>query len=270
MPELPEVETIRRGLEPLVGGKTIAAVKVRDHRLRWPVPADLNEKMRGQPLTSIGRRAKYLLWNTPTGTCLVHLGMSGSLRVIPQQTPLHTHDHVCWQLSGGQEIRLRDPRRFGSVLWTEEPLAHPLLASLGPEPLGNEFNADLLYSNSRGRKSAVKNFIMDARQVVGVGNIYASESLFRSAISPLRAAGRISKGRYEHLAVAIRTVLQEAVHAGGTTLRDFARDDGSPGYFAHSLAVYGKEGSGCTRCGGTIKRRVIGQRSTFYCPGCQT
>ena len=270
MPELPEVETTRAGLEPLLLSQTISEVIVRDARLRWPVPDTLSPEMQGQTVTAVRRRAKYLLWETRTGTCMVHLGMSGSLRVVGQEADLHTHDHVLWRLTDGREVRLRDPRRFGSVHWIQEPIdEHPLLASLGPEPLGNEFSGQLLFKQSRGKKVAVKNFIMDAKVVVGVGNIYASEALFRAGIHPSRASGRVGASRYELLAKAIRDVLRAAITAGGTTLRDFANNQGEPGYFAQRLAVYGREDEPCTRCEKTITKRVIGQRSSFFCSQCQ-
>jgi formamidopyrimidine-DNA glycosylase len=254
----------------MLRGATVTGVLVRDRRLRWPVPDELAKRMVGQRVDAVRRRAKYLLWDTARGTCMVHLGMSGSLRVVPTGTPYHTHDHVVWQLEGGSEVRLRDPRRFGSVHWIEGDLdAHPLLSSLGPEPLGNEFNAQWLHDRSRGKRVAVKAFVMDAKQVVGVGNIYASESLYRSGIHPTRAAGRIALPRYESLVQAIRTVLADAIIAGGTTLRDFAHNDGEPGYFAQELKVYGREGEPCNQCSTPIKRKVIGQRSSFFCARCQ-
>lgn len=270
MPELPEVETTRRGLEPLLCERWVRAVTVREARLRWPVAADLPARLAGLRIERVSRRAKYLLWHTTAGTCMVHLGMSGSLRVVPAVSALHIHDHVIWHLDDGLELRLRDPRRFGSVHWLEgEPGEHPLLRDLGPEPLGNEFHAGWLYARSRERQLAVKNFIMDAHQVVGVGNIYASEALFRAGITPGRAAGRVSLTRYQQLVDAIRAVLTEAIAAGGTTLRDFSHNDGKPGYFRQHLAVYGKAGQPCPRCGVAIRRSIVGQRSSYSCPGCQ-
>lgn len=269
MPELPEVETTRRGLEPHVVGRRIETVRVRDGRLRWPVPDDFAQLQSGVRVNSMDRRAKYLLWRSERGTTLVHLGMSGSLRLVSPDTPARKHDHVEWILDSGMVVRLHDPRRFGCVLWAEQPESHPLLRDLGPEPLGDDFTAKHLFSGSRGRKLAVKNYIMDAKQVVGVGNIYASEALFRAGIHPLRAAGRVSLGRYATLVAAIRAVLSDAISAGGTTLRDFLRDTGEPGYFKQSLNVYGREGEPCKTCGNVVRSRVIGQRSSFYCTACQ-
>jgi formamidopyrimidine-DNA glycosylase len=270
MPELPEVETTRAGLEPLLQGEVIESVSIRDGRLRWPVPPDLPTLMAGAVIHGVFRRAKYLLWGTATGTCMVHLGMSGSVRVVPHADDYHKHDHVAWRLTNGREVRLRDPRRFGSVHWIEGELDdHPLLRHLGPEPLGNQFDGRWLFDRSRKKSVAVKNFIMDAKQVVGVGNIYASEALHRSGIHPSREAGRVSAARYETLASDIRKVLQAAIVAGGTTLRDFANNDGEPGYFAQRLLVYGRDGQPCETCGKKISRLVIGQRSSFFCTRCQ-
>lgn len=269
MPELPEVETTRRGLTPHVVGKRITEVRVRDARLRWPVPDNYAAILRGTRIDAIERRAKYLLWHTARGTSIVHLGMSGSLRVISPETPPRKHDHIEWQLDSGMVVRLHDPRRFGCVLWTDDPDAHKLLKSLGPEPLGNEFHGGWLFERSRNRKQAVKNFIMDNKQVVGVGNIYASEALFRAGIHPTRPAGRISLERYDTLVTAIRAVLSDAIQAGGTTLRDFLNDSGEPGYFKQSLAVYGRAGEPCKSCGTEVRSKVIGQRNSFYCSTCQ-
>lgn len=270
MPELPEVETTRAGLEPLIGGQHVKEVVIRDGRLRWPVDPAIATHMAGQPIVTVRRRAKYLLWDTPVGTCMVHLGMSGSLRVVDAKAELLAHDHIIWRLGNGREVRLRDPRRFGSVHWIAGAVdEHALVRNLGPEPLGNQFDAGWLFERSRHKRVAVKNFIMDAKQVVGVGNIYASEALFRARILPTRAAGRVSLPRYEVLTHEIRAVLSEAIAAGGTTLRDFIRNEGEPGYFAQELSVYGREGEPCRNCGSALKRKVIGQRSSFYCSRCQ-
>ncbi|MEM7406096.1 MAG: bifunctional DNA-formamidopyrimidine glycosylase/DNA-(apurinic or apyrimidinic site) lyase [Pseudomonadota bacterium] len=269
MPELPEVETTLRGLAPHVVGQRVEAVRVRDARLRWPVPEDFAQLQSGVRIESMARRAKYLLWHSQRGTTLVHLGMSGSLRLVSPDTPVRKHDHVEWILDSGMAVRLHDPRRFGCVLWATHPETHPLLEGLGPEPLGDDFTPRHLFTGSRGRKVAVKNYIMDAKQVVGVGNIYASEALFRAGIHPLRAAGRISLGRYVRLVAAIQAVLSDAIRAGGTTLRDFLRDTGEPGYFKQSLNVYGRNGEPCKVCNAAIRARVIGQRSSFYCSVCQ-
>lgn len=270
MPELPEVETTRRGIGPLVQGLEISAVKVREPRLRWPIPSCLHILLLGQHIECIQRRAKYLLFRTAPGTLIVHLGMSGSLRVVPAVTPPHKHDHFDLELARKQCLRLRDPRRFGAVLWTtDEPTAHPLLKGLGPEPLSLAFDGEHLYNASRGRRLAVKSFIMDSRVVVGVGNIYASESLYRAGIHPCRQAGRISLARYHKLAQAIKDTLDKAIEAGGTTLRDFVNPYGDPGYFRMQLSAYDMANQPCARCATPIRHIVIGQRSSFYCPSCQ-
>lgn len=270
MPELPEVETTRRGVSPHIVGHRVERLIVREPRLRWPVPADLAETLEGQVVQGIRRRAKYLLLDTDPGSLIVHLGMSGRLQVVPSDHPCRKHDHIDIVFDHGYTLRFHDPRRFGSMLWSPEPLDHQLIAPLGPEPLSDAFDGDYLYERSRGRKAAIKTFIMDARIVVGVGNIYASEALFMAGIHPLRAAGRVSRQRMHALAEAIKVVLGKAIEAGGTTLRDFFGGDGSPGYFAQQLAVYGRTGEPCRTCGDTVRQRVIGQRSTFYCNRCQT
>ena len=270
MPELPEVETSRRGIEPWIVDKTIAKVVVRDRRLRWPVAAGIERKLRGRAIHSVERRAKYLLINTDTGTVILHLGMTGSVFIVDQDAPAGIHDHIDIELDSGKTLRFRDPRRFGSLHWSKEPLAHPLLAKLGPEPLGDEFDGEYLWGKSRGRKVSVKQFIMNAQVVVGVGNIYASESLFLAGINPRHAAGRIARHRYDALADAIRDVLARAIKAGGTTLRDFYGGDGEPGYFKQQLEVYAREGEHCRYCDTVIKAFVQGQRSTYYCKSCQT
>ncbi|HKJ71937.1 MAG TPA: bifunctional DNA-formamidopyrimidine glycosylase/DNA-(apurinic or apyrimidinic site) lyase [Gammaproteobacteria bacterium] len=276
MPELPEVEVTRRGIAPHLEGRQLRGAVVREGRLRWPVPADLDARVRGLTVSSVTRRGKYLVLDLarggrPAAALLIHLGMSGSLRVVPRETPLHRHDHLDLLLADGGVLRLRDPRRFGAVLWTEEePAAHPRLADLGPEPLGPELTGDYLYARSRGRTATVKAFLMDASVVVGVGNIYASEALFRAGIHPGRAAGRIGRERYRRLAEAVRAVLEAAIAAGGTTLRDFTDSAGAPGYFRQQLAVYGHEGAPCPGCGHPLRRSVIAQRSSFYCGRCQT
>ncbi len=270
MPELPEVETTRRGIEPHLKGHRVNRVIVRESRLRWPVPAELPELLKGRRILAVGRRGKYLLIRFSHGHLLLHLGMSGSLRVLDTATPPQKHDHLDLCLSGGLCLRLRDPRRFGAALWTDEPPeAHPLLASLGPEPLSEAFDGNYLSQQGRTRRSAVKGLVMDSHVVVGVGNIYASESLFRAGIHPSRPANRISAERYQALARAIREVLAEAIAQGGTTLRDFQREDGRPGYFAQELRVYGRSGEACPQCGEPIRSRLIGQRSSFFCPRCQ-
>lgn len=270
MPELPEVETTRRGIERHLRGRRVSAVRVRERRLRRPVPPRLEHALPGQVIEAVERRGKYLLLRTTAGTVLIHLGMSGSLRIVAPEQPAQKHDHVDILCAGGVCLRLRDPRRFGLVLWiTGDPARHPLLRGIGPEPLGQDFGGALLRAAAHGRRSAVKPFIMDAGVVAGVGNIYANEALFRAGIHPLRAAGRISAARYERLATAIRAVLTEAIAQGGTTLRDFYHGAGEPGYFSLRLAVYGREGEPCPRCGQAIRCVRLGQRSTYYCPGCQ-
>jgi formamidopyrimidine-DNA glycosylase len=270
MPELPEVETTLRGVAPHLIGRRIERLVVRERRLRYPVAEGTEAALAGQAVLGVRRRGKYLLLDLERGGVLIHLGMSGSLRVLPAPTPPGPHDHLDLCLGGGQCLRLRDPRRFGLFLWTPEPLEkHPLIRRLGPEPLGPDFDGDYLCARSRGRRTAVKAFIMDSGEVVGVGNIYASESLYRAGIHPGRACGRVSLARYRRLAEAIREVLAQAIEQGGTSLRDFVREDGSPGYFAVALKVYGRTGEPCPTCGTPIQQRRIGQRSSFFCPRCQ-
>jgi len=270
VPELPEVETTRRGLAPLVEKRDIERVEIRCRQLRWPVARQL-DRLTGHRMTELRRRAKWLVWRFDHGSLLWHLGMSGSFRAW-QQAPLPgRHDHIDLIIHGGHTIRYTDPRRFGAVLWQAgpNPLIHPRLRELGPEPLERDFDGDLLWRASRGRRSSVKSFIMDARVVVGVGNIYAAEALFAAGIHPKRAAGRISLTRYRVLADAIRETLRRAVEVGGTSLRDFTVGDGTPGYFGQQLQVYGRGGQPCPRCGTMLKSSVIGQRSTVWCPRCQ-
>ena len=270
MPELPEVETTVRGISPHVCGATITGAVVRDPRLRWPVPNDLADIVTGRTVDRITRRAKYMLFAIGQGHMLIHLGMSGSLRLSPFDELPGRHDHVEFTIDDNWRLRLRDPRRFGCVLWINEALnEHRLLANLGVEPLSKEFNGDYLYQQSRSRKLAVKNYLMDSRLVVGIGNIYASESLFRAGIHPLRSAGRISKHRYRTLADCVQSTLQDAIAAGGTTLRDFVSGASEPGYFAQELLVYDRAGDSCVRCGSAIVRIVIGQRASYYCKKCQ-
>ncbi len=269
MPELPEVETTRRGIAPLLEGRYVDKVVIRQTRLRLPVPGCLSSTLPGSCLLSVDRRAKYLLFHFDRGTLLLHLGMSGSLRVVAKQHPPEVHDHLDLVFEG-QCLRFRDPRRFGLVDWTNQPPdVHPLLSRLGPEPFEDAFTGEWLARQARGRRLAVKPFIMDQSIVVGVGNIYANEALFRAGIHPARPAGRIALARYQRLAAAIREVLTEAIEAGGTTLKDFTRSDGRPGYFSQALAVYGREGEPCIKCGTTILQRRLGQRSSWYCPRCQ-
>ena len=270
MPELPEVETTRRGLAPLVEGRKIARVEVRQFRLRWPVAPELDQLV-DQTVLTLERRAKWLIWRFDHGSLLWHLGMSGSFRGWDRPEPPGKHDHVDIGMHGGRLIRFTDPRRFGAVLWQpgSDPGAHPRLAGLGPEPLGNGFDGDWLWRKSRGRRGSVKQFIMDAAVVVGVGNLYAAEALFDAGIHPRRAAGRISRARHGWLAESIRDTLTRAIEVGGTSLRDFTVGDGTPGYFGQKLRVYGKAGLPCPSCGTTLKGAMIGQRATVWCPACQ-
>ena len=270
MPELPEVETTRRGIAPHLEGQRIAQVVVRQRQLRWPVTAGLARRLRDREIRSVKRRAKYLLVEFEHGHLILHLGMSGSLRLVDASAQAGKHDHLDLVLASGRSLRFCDPRRFGAALWTAQPpQLHPLLASLGPEPLSAEFTGDLLYRRSRGRKSSVKSFIMDSRIVVGVGNIYANEALFAAGIRPDRAAGRISLARYRLLAAAIKAVLERAIQCGGTTLRDFVGGDGRPGYFRIELKTYGRGGEPCVSCGALLAESRLGQRSTVYCRQCQ-
>ncbi len=270
MPELPEVETTSQGIKPWLVGHCIRQVVVRESRLRWPIPHKLPATLRGARILAVGRRAKYLLITTSVGTVIIHLGMSGSLRVLAAGTPVEPHDHVDLCLDSGRVLRFNDPRRFGCLLFTRrDPQSHALLKHLAEEPLGDDFTAERLWQRARGRKAAIKTFIMDARQVVGVGNIYASEALFRAGIRPGVAAGRLSRARMEKLVHAIREVLQEAIVAGGTTLRDYVNPEGMPGYFSQKLFVYDRAGEPCRICGSSIRQQVQGQRSTYWCAQCQ-
>ncbi len=270
MPELPEVETTRRGLAPLAEGRDIAAITIRQPMLRWPIDGGV-QQAKGQRVVAMQRRAKWLIWQLEQGHLLWHLGMSGSFRGWEQAPPPGPHDHVDVQMAGGHLIRYTDPRRFGALFWCPgDPLSHPRLANLGPEPFDPAFDGNYLWRSSRGRRAPVKTFIMDGRIVVGVGNIYACEALFEAGIHPKRQAGRISQARYQVLTEAIIRILAQAIEVGGTSLRDFTVGDGTPGYFGQSLKVYGREGQPCPgNCGGTVRRLVIGQRSTFFCPACQ-
>lgn len=270
MPELPEVETSRRGIEPHIVGGRIARVVIRERRLRWPVSRTVDQNLPGRSVESVGRRAKYLLINTERGSAILHLGMSGSVCILDAGTPAGVHDHVDIEFDGGLMLRFRDPRRFGSLHWSQKPLTHRLLRDLGPEPLSDAFDGDYLWHQARGRKVSVKQFVMNAHIVVGVGNIYASESLFLAGINPRRAAGRVARHRYDGLANAIKEVLSKAIRAGGTTLRDFYGGNGEAGYFQQQLEAYGREDEPCRRCNTPISAIVQGQRSTYYCKRCQT
>ena len=271
MPELPEVETTRRGLEPHLVGVRIHSVIIRHAGLRQPIPAELPRTLPGQTILSLQRRGKYLLLDCGQGWLILHLGMSGSLRILPAATPPEKHDHFDLVLASGQCMRLRDPRRFGAVLWTSAaPETHPLLAKLGIEPLTAEFDGNFLYLATRQRKTAIKPFLMDGHIIVGVGNIYANEALFDAGISPNIAAGRLGKARCVRLVAVIKETLTRAIAAGGSSLRDFVNSAGKPGYFQQQYRVYGRTGQPCPRCGAAVRQIRQGQRSTFYCPGCQT
>lgn len=270
MPELPEIETTRRGIAPYVAGQIVTAVVVREPRLRWRVPRSLARELQGQTITAVERRGKYLLLRTASGTAILHLGMSGSLRLVPSTTPPEKFDHLDLALSSGHCLRLRDPRRFGCLLWTRrDPAQHPLLARIGPEPLAAGFDGEHLYRHSRGRRRAIRDFLIDGRVVAGVGNIYANEALFRACIDPRRPAGRISRQRYQRLAQALRATLRRALAAGGTTLRDFRDSAGNPGYFQLAAKVYGREGKPCRRCRRPVRAVSLGSRRVFFCPACQ-
>lgn len=269
MPELPEVETARRGIEPAIVGQSVCGLVVRNPHLRWPVPDNLSALLDGQRVRAVRRRAKYLLIDVDRGSVLIHLGMSGQIRVVTADTALRKHDHVDFVLGSGAILRLHDPRRFGCVLWQPKDEVHPLLQKLGPEPLGCEFTAQRLFAMSRNRQTAVKPFLMDQRVVVGVGNIYATEALFYAGIDPRRSAGRISLSRYERLEKAVRDILSEAIKRGGTTLRDYVSPQGEPGWFALQLAAYEREGEPCGTCQRPIRRVILGQRASYFCSHCQ-
>lgn len=270
MPELPEVETTRQGIAPFLVGQRVTRVIVRNPRLRWRVPKGLSTELPGQIIRTITRRAKYLLLATDAGTVIVHLGMSGSLRVVDADRSPEKFDHVDLVLSNGKCLRLRDPRRFGSVLWTQkDPITHRLLAELGPEPLEPDFSSAYLHRVTRGRSRAIRDVLLDSRVVAGIGNIYANEALFSAGIRPTRAAGRLSSADCDKLAAAIRATLKRAIRAGGTTLRDYHASDGEPGYFQLSFKVYGRRHAPCRVCRTPIQLRRLGQRSSFYCRRCQ-
>lgn len=271
MPELPEVETTLRGIAPHLQGAQVKDVVVRHAQLRWPIPAALPFLLRGRVVLDLQRRAKYLLLAFEHGTLILHLGMSGSLRILPHGTPPEKHDHFDLVLNNGKLMRLRDPRRFGAVLWHAGTIAeHPLLATLGPEPLGDAFDANYLYRATRSRSVAIKLALMDNHLVVGVGNIYANEALFRAGIRPQRSAKRLSHARCAVLVQTVQEVLRAAIEKGGSSLRDFIHSDGSSGYFQQQYFVYGRAGEPCRRCATPIRRIVQGQRASFYCPRCQS
>lgn len=270
MPELPEVETTLRGIKPHILNQPIKNVRIRQANLRWPIPLHLVKTLKNQTIYQITRRAKYLLLKTSAGTLLMHLGMSGSLRIVIDAAPASKHDH--FEIEFAQKVlRFTDPRRFGAVLWISDPLLdHPLLKKLGPEPLSKKFSGAYLWEQAQRKKMAVKPFLMDNQIVVGVGNIYATESLFAAGIHPQLAAQKISAARYETLVLCIKDILRKAIKKGGTTLKDFVGSDGKPGYFRLELKAYGRSGLSCLRCKATLKTIRLGQRSTVYCSGCQS
>jgi formamidopyrimidine-DNA glycosylase len=270
LPELPEVETTRAGIAPALLDRRVTSLIIRDRRLRWPIPANFEALLGNQTVRSVGRRAKYLTIGFDAGTMIVHLGMSGSLRVLRAGVPPETHDHWDLNVEGGQVLRFHDPRRFGSLHWTgDDPALHPLFKHLAPEPLSAAFDAEYLFRATRKRRVAIKPFIMNSRLVVGVGNIYASEALFRAGISPRRAAGRLTRQEALKLTRAIKAVLSAAIRIGGTTLRDYVNADGAPGYFRQKLFVYERAGQPCRVCKSPVKQFTQGQRSTYWCPVCQ-
>lgn len=269
MPELPEVETTRRGIAPHVEGRRVTRVVLRRPDLRWPIPREISDVFVGERIECTERRAKYLLLRASAGAAILHLGMSGSLRVLDADVPVRAHDHVDIVFDDGHLLRFNDPRRFGCLLWQPAGTVHPLLADLGPEPLADDFDGDALFAVSRGRSAAIKTFLMDQRVVVGVGNIYVVEALFQAGVRPMRAAGRVSREEYRSIAAAIRRILTDAIARGGTTLRDFLKPDGEPGYFEQELFVYGRAGEPCRRCGQTVVARRDAQRATYYCRKCQ-
>ena len=270
MPELPEVETTGRGIAPHVLDQPIVELKLYRADLRWPIPPELPEAVAGRSIRSVVRRGKYLILDFGNGVALAHLGMSGSLRIVDSGCPLKKHDHWDLIFESGRRLRFNDPRRFGALLWESGDWRwHPLIRQLGPEPLGDTFSADYLYARARGRTQAIKNFVMDSKVVVGVGNIYAAESLFKAGIHPELAAGKLSLKRTERLVDEIKKVLTAAIEAGGTTLRDYVNGNGQPGYFQQELWVYGREGQPCKLCGETIKNIQLGQRASCYCRCCQ-
>ena len=270
MPELPEVETLRRGLEPLAIGRKFLGVEVRQPRLRKKIPAGLNAKIAGSKLIALERRAKYLLFRFSPGTLLIHLGMSGTIFRSQTQTPAGKHDHFDLLLPKQELLRYRDPRRFGMAVWTSSPpYSHRLLSHLGPEPLGPDLHAEYLRKVFHKKTAPVKSLLLDGTKISGIGNIYASEALFRAGIAPKRSAGRISASRCDLLVKSIKNVLQEALAAGGTTLKDHRRVDGSPGWFAQDLAVYGRNNQDCRNCGNTVKKALLAGRSTYWCSTCQ-
>ena len=269
MPELPEVETARCSLAPLLVGHRITGVTLRRSDLRWPITKGIKKLLVGQTILAFRRRAKYLLLDVAPGSALLHLGMSGCLRMVPHGYPIGLHDHFDFELDSGQVLRFTDPRRFGCLLWQPPNTTHELLQGLGMEPLSPEFTGEYLFERSRGRTCKVKTFLMDQSQLVGVGNIYAAETLFRAGIAPCRAAGKVSRQRYHALAEAVKDILTQAISSGGTTLRNFRHPDGMPGYFKQELLVYGRQGLPCQACGRSLSGNRLGNRATVWCAHCQ-
>jgi formamidopyrimidine-DNA glycosylase len=269
VPELPEVETTKRGLKPLIVNRKVLSAHIYKKKLRWEIPSHLIETLKQKTIHNISRRAKYLIIELDDGQLVIHLGMSGSMSVVQSTEPLKKHHHFELKLDNLTSIRFHDPRRFGSILWQDNDSQLKLLVNLGPEPLSYDFNNDVLYNASIGKSTSIKSFIMDSKVVVGVGNIYASESLFLAGISPKRISGKTSKSRYQTLTQSIKKILADAINNGGTTLNDFSNVDGSPGYFSQALSVYDRENKSCIRCDGKIKRIIQNQRATYYCPKCQ-
>ena len=269
MPELPEVEVTKQGVSPFLVDNTVTDLIIRNPSLRWPVP-DIAKQIIGQTIRAVRRRAKYLLIDTDAGTTIVHLGMSGSLRILPANTPVEKHDHIDLVLASGKVLRYNDPRRFGAWLWNELPeQAHPLLSKLGPEPLEISFNSDYLRQALANKKKAIKLCLMDNHIVVGVGNIYANEALFAAGIHPQAEAGKVDAERMTILVAEVKQILARAIKQGGTTLKDFTNADGKPGYFAQKLHVYGRGGETCTHCGQLLSEIRLGQRATVFCSICQ-
>lgn len=270
MPELPEVETTINGIKPFILHRKIKEVIVRHPRLRWPVPTDVMQKLKGHVVQAVTRRAKYILISFPHGTLILHLGMSGRLRILKENVPPQKHDHVDMVFANKTILRFTDPRRFGAVLWTEENIElHDLIKHIGPEPLSSAFTGDVLWQRAKNKSAPVKSFMMDAHTVAGVGNIYATEALFMARIHPKRAAGKVTREQYQLLAHAIKKILKKAITKGGTTLKDFSQSDGKPGYFSMELSVYGRAGEPCVVCKTKLKNIKLGQRSTVYCAKCQ-
>lgn len=269
MPELPEVETVKNGIQPHLINQAIQSVTIRNKQLRWPIPDHLSNTLDGQTLNNIRRRSKYLLLDFNHGSVIIHLGMSGKLTIVNQKNTPKKHDHVDIVFDNGSILRYNDPRRFGAILWSTAPEQHPRLANLGPEPLSRQFTAQHLYKHCQGKSAAIKTIIMNAKLVVGVGNIYANEALFRSHIRPITAAKTLNLAQAQQLVKTIKSTLRQAIKAGGTTLKDFTQADGNPGYFQQKLWVYGRDGEPCQNCQTTIQRITQNQRSSFFCPTCQ-